>query len=127
MKVIDSLLYTAEHEWVKVENDTAIVGITDFAQDQLGTLVFVELPSVGDNVTKGESFCVVESTKAASDVYAPVSGEVLETNSALEDDPELINKDPYGKGWIAKLGNISKEELNSLLTAEKYKELISNQ
>ena len=103
MPVPEDLQYTKSHEWVRVEGDTATVGITDHAQDELGDVVFVELPEQGATLESGDSFGAVESVKAVSDLYAPVGGEVVEVNDALEDSPEKINEDPYGEGWILKL------------------------
>ena len=114
------LRYSKDHEWLKIEGDTAIVGITDFAQKQLTDIVFVELPEKGKHVTQGKAMAVVESVKSVSDVFAPVSGEVAEVNSELTDAPEILNKEPYEKGWIVKIKIENKEELNDLLTAEKY-------
>ena len=115
-----SLKYSKEHEWVKVEGDIAIVGITDFAQKQLTDIVFVELPEKGKHVTQGNAMAVVESVKSVSDVFAPVSGEVVDVNNELTDAPEILNKEPYGKGWIAKVKIENIGELDNLLTAEKY-------
>ncbi len=115
------LKYTKEHEWIKVDGNNCRMGITEFAQDELGELVYVELPKVGAVVAKGASFCVVESTKAASDVYAPVSGMVVEVNSALNDSPSLVNSHPYDGGWLVKLELSNSEELSVLLSADEYK------
>ncbi len=112
--------YTKEHEWVQIEGGVAIVGISHFAQAELGDLVFVDLPAVGKSVKKGETLCVVESTKAASDVYAPVSGVVKEVNTDLKDKPELINSAPYQGGWIAKLENAAESEIGELMNEEDY-------
>ncbi|HHW15242.1 MAG TPA: glycine cleavage system protein GcvH [Firmicutes bacterium] len=114
------LKYTREHEWVKVSGKRAIVGITDHAQKELGDVVFVELPAVGDTVTQGGEFAVVESVKAVSEVYAPVSGTVIEVNQSLADQPELINQDPYGDGWIAVIELTDPMELDNLMSAEDY-------
>ena len=115
------LKYTKDHEWLKIaDDDTVIVGITDFAQTSLGDVTFVELPEEGDSFSKGESFSVVESVKAASDIYLPVDGEVLEVNSPLEDSPELINQNPYGDGWLAKFKVTDASGLAELLSAEDY-------
>ncbi|RMG58888.1 MAG: glycine cleavage system protein GcvH [Gammaproteobacteria bacterium] len=103
MTIPEHLLYTKEHEWVRIEDDIATIGITDHAQEALGDIVFVELPEKGRKVEAGEAFAVVESVKAVSDVYAPVAGEVIETNELLESEPEKINTDPYGEGWIARV------------------------
>jgi glycine cleavage system H protein len=116
-----SVLYTEEHEWIRVEGDEAVVGITDFAQGQLGDIVFVEVPEVGKQVTKGGDAAVVESVKAASDVYAPVTGEVTEANQALVDDPALVNTDPEGEGWFFRLRLANAAELEGLMDAAAYK------
>ena len=115
----------SSHEWARLEGDIVVVGITDHAQEALGDLVFVELPEVGDTVNAGDEAGVVESVKAASDIYAPVSGEVIEVNPALEDTPELINSDPYGEGWMYKIRVASVEELDNLLAAEEYDEQVA--
>ena len=119
------LKYASSHEWARLEGDIVVVGITDHAQEALGDLVFVELPEVGDTVSAGDEAGVVESVKAASDIYAPVSGEVIEVNPALEDTPELINSDPYGEGWMYKIRVVSVEELDNLLAAEEYDEQVA--
>lgn len=119
MKVIPSLKYCKEHTWVKLENDYAYIGITDYAQDQLGEILFVEMPEVEDEITKGEDFGVVESSKVASDLIAPISGEVVEINEALEDEPEAINEDPY-EAWIIKVKISDNDELESLLNSDGY-------
>lgn len=119
MKVIPSLKYCKEHTWVKLENDYAYIGITDYAQDQLGEILFVEMPEVEDEITKGEDFGVVESSKVASDLIAPISGEVIEINEALEDEPEVINEDPY-EAWIIKVKISDNDELESLLNSDGY-------
>jgi glycine cleavage system H protein len=116
-----SVYYTREHEWVRVEGDQAIVGITDFAQGQLGDVVFVEVPEAGRAVSKGGEAAVVESVKAASDVYSPVGGTVTEGNQAVADEPSLVNTDPEGEGWFFKLTIADNEELNDLMNAEQYK------
>jgi len=103
MTIPADLKYTKEHEWVRIEGDTATFGISDHAQEALGDIVFVELPDIGRTIDAGEAYAVVESVKAVSDVYAPVGGEVIEVNETLEDEPELVNTDPYGAGWIAKI------------------------
>jgi glycine cleavage system H protein len=113
--------YTQEHEWIRIEGDGATVGITDFAQGQLGDIVFVDVPEAGRQVTKGGEAAVVESVKAASDVYAPVSGEVIEANQALSDDPSLVNTDPEGEGWFFRLRLSDASELDGLMDAEAYK------
>ena len=122
-----TVYYTKEHEWIRVEGDEATVGITDFAQGQLGDVVFVELPDVGRQVTKGGEAAVVESVKAASDVYAPVSGEVTEANQALVDDSALVNSDPEGEGWFFRLRLSNTSELEGLMDAEAYKSFCDSQ
>ncbi len=119
--------YTQEHEWIRVDGDTATVGITDFAQGQLGDIVFVELPDAGKQVSKGGEAAVVESVKAASDVYAPVSGEVVEANQALSDDPSLVNSDPEGEGWFFRLRLSDSSELDGLMDAGAYKSFCESQ
>jgi glycine cleavage system H protein len=120
MEFPEDLKYSKEHEWVIVDGDLVTVGITDFAQDQLGDIVFVELPSIGDKVTKDEAFGVVESVKAVNDVYAPLSGTVVEVNDDLPDSPEMINEDCYGDGWMVKIRLSAPEELASLMDAAAY-------
>ena len=119
------LKYAKSHEWVRVSGDIATIGITDHAQHELTDIVFVELPEVGRKVKAGEACAVVESVKTASDIYSPVSGEVLETNKAVVDDPALVNKDPHAGGWFFKIKLSNPAELNSLLTPEKYKAQIN--
>ena len=119
--------YTQEHEWIRVDGDTATVGITDYAQGQLGDIVFVELPDAGRQVSKGGEAAVVESVKAASDVYAPVTGEVTEANAALGDDPSLVNTDPEGEGWFFRLRLSDMSELDGLMDADSYKSFCENQ
>jgi glycine cleavage system H protein len=123
MNVIDSLKYTAEHEWLRVEGEDAFVGVTDFAQHELGDIVFVEVETVGEVLDKGETLGTIEAVKTVSDMYMPISGEVLEFNDALVENPELINKDPYGKGWVIKIRILKNEQLDGLLSAEAYKQL----
>jgi len=117
--------YTKEHEWIKAEGDSATVGITNHAQDQLGDVVFVELPKVGAKLQSMQSFGTVESVKAVSEIYAPVSGEVTEVNEALVDTPESLNEDPHGRGWLIRLKLSDKTELNKLMTAEQYQEYVA--
>jgi glycine cleavage system H protein len=114
--------FTKDHEWIKLDGEVATVGITDYAQKQLGDVVFVELPEVGRNVVAGKEAAVVESVKAASEVYAPVAGDVVEVNEALADDPALVNRDPQGEGWFVKLRIENQSELDSLLDEAAYKE-----
>jgi glycine cleavage system H protein len=122
-----TVYYTKEHEWVRVEGDEATVGITDFAQGQLGDVVFVELPEAGKQVSKGGEAAVVESVKAASDVYSPVGGEVTGANQALVDDPSLANSDPEGEGWFFRLRLSDPSELDGLMDAEAYKSFCDSQ
>ena len=119
-----SLYFTREHEWVRVDGDTATVGISDHAQEALGDIVFAEVPETGRKVTKGQEAAVVESVKAASDVYAPVSGEVIEGNSKVADDPSVINSDPEGEGWFFKLRLDNPSELDGLMDEGAYREWI---
>jgi glycine cleavage system H protein len=120
----DNLKYTKDHEWIRVEGDTGVVGISEYAQGELGDVVFVELPQIGRQVKQSESFGTIEAVKAVSDIYAPLTGEVLEVNSDLEKAPELVNKEPYGKGWMIKLKITNKVELNNLLDPKAYRSLI---
>lgn len=120
----EELKYTEEHEWVLVENDVVTVGITNFAQDQLGDIVFVELPEVGDMLEEGKTFGVVESVKAVSDVYAPVAGEVVEVNEALPDEPEALNNSPYDEGWLIKIKLTDPAVLDGLMNVTAYKEFV---
>ncbi len=124
MKIPKELKYAKTHEWIKVEKEMGTVGITDYAQEQLTDVVFVELPKIGGVVSQGEAVAVVESVKSVSDIYAPVSGEITEVNKELENKPGLINKEPYGKGWIFKLKIKDSKELDSLLSAEGYEKSI---
>ena len=114
--------YTAEHEWIKPDGELYVIGITAFAQDQLGDIVYVELPKVGDQVESGKPFGVIESVKTASDLYAPVSGEVVEVNADLVDQPQSVNDDPYDAGWMIKIRPADSTELEKLLTADQYSE-----
>ncbi len=125
MKVPKDLLYTEEHEWVLVDEGIATIGITDYAQSELGDVVFVEMPSVGTTVKQMEPFGTIEAVKAVSDLFAPVSGEVVEINEMLSNKPETINKDPYGDGWIIKVKLSDAAELENLLSADAYKDKIS--
>jgi len=126
MKCPENLKYTQEHEWVKSEGDIAYVGITDFAQSELGDIVFVECETVGEKLSAGDPACTIEAVKTVSDVFMPVAGEVLEFNEKLSSNPDLINKDPYGEGWIVKIKPTNMEDINSLLTAEEYEKLIEH-
>jgi glycine cleavage system H protein len=124
-KVPAELKYTREHEWAKVEGDRARIGITDFAQEQLGDVVFVELPKMGARVTAMQSFGVVESVKAVSDLFAPLSGEVVEVNGELAKKPETVNADPYGQGWMIVVKYADARELDTLMSASEYEKLIA--
>lgn len=125
MKFPDELKYTDEHEWIRDNGDgTATVGITDFAQSELGDIVFVELEEVGFTFEKDEVFGTVEAVKTVSELFAPVTGEIIEVNENLEDDPELVNNDPYGAGWLMKISLSDPEELNNLLGMDEYKKII---
>ena len=121
------LKYTKEHEWVRLEGNTATIGITDYAQDSLGDVVYVELPHEGGAVTKSEPFGVVESVKAVSDLYSPVSGSVAEVNDAIVDNPEVINEDPYGDAWMIKVEISSEGDLKDLLSADEYQKFIEEE
>jgi glycine cleavage system H protein len=124
LNIPEDLQYTKSHEWVRIEGDTATIGITDHAQDELGDVVFVELPDEGATFDAGESFGTVESVKAVSDLYVPVGGEVVEVNSALEDAPENINEDPYGEGWIVRLRTTDEPDL---LSPEEYEKVVEEE
>lgn len=127
MNFPEDLKYTNEHEWCRLKGDRATVGITDFAQDKLGDVVYVELPAVGDEVKKGESFGVVESTKAVSELFSPVTGTVVEVNSPLSDAPETINDDPYEEGWMIVVELSSPKEAEELMTASAYKKFVEEE
>ncbi len=118
-------VYSEEHEWVVVEGDTAVVGISHFAQDQLGEVVYVDLPSVGDTLVAGDTFGEIESVKSVSELYAPVSGEVIEVNDALADAPETVNADPHGDGWMIKVRMEDPAEVDTLMSAEEYDEFVT--
>lgn len=123
----EDLLYTKSHEWVKVKDHQAIVGVTSYAQDQLVEVVFVELPEEGKEVKAGDAVATLESVKAVSDVYAPVSGKIIEVNKQLENQPELVNQDPYGEGWIFVIEIAGEEELHTLMKVSDYQSLIENE
>ncbi|HXR36862.1 MAG TPA: glycine cleavage system protein GcvH [Candidatus Binataceae bacterium] len=125
MEIPAGLKYSKEHEWVATEETVATIGITDYAQDQLGEIVYVELPAVGDKISKDDAFGVVESVKAVSDIYAPVSGTVVEVNQELPESPEMINEDPYGDGWLVKVKVSDPSELDDLLDHDEYEELVA--
>ncbi len=123
-EIPDDLKYGEEHEWVKITDGKVRYGITEYAQDELGDIVYVELPEEGEEVKLGDMAGVIESVKAVSDLYAPISGKIIEVNTELEAEPELLNEDPYGKGWIAVMEIGDESEVESLLSAQEYKELI---
>ena len=125
MNIPANLKYTPEHEWIRQEGDLAYVGITDYAQSQLGDIVFVDIPSVGETLEAGEAFGTIEVVKTVSDIFLPVAGEVLEQNEALADQPELVNQDPYGQGWLIKIRPAADADFSSLLDAEAYKALVN--
>ena len=127
MNTPGALRYSTDHEWVRVEGDAVRVGISDFAQEALGDVVFVELPEVGLEVTVNVAFAEIESTKSVSDLFAPVSGEVLESNATLEDQPELVNEDPYGEGWICVLQPSDSSQLENLMDAEGYQSFVAEE
>ena len=123
---MSDVLYTKDHEWVRLDGDLATVGISDYAQQQLGDVVFVELPQIGRQISQGGSLAVVESVKAASDVFAPLGGEVVETNGALENDPALVNRSPEDEGWFCRLRIGDRSELTQLMHAESYKAYVAD-
>lgn len=124
MNVPGNLKYSKDHEWIKVEGDQALIGITDFAQGELGDIVFVEIETVGEKLDKEEVFGTVEAVKTVSDLFMPIGGEIIEKNPALEDTPDIVNKDPFGKGWLIKIRITDKSEIDDLLNADDYKALI---
>ena len=126
MEVEDHLLYTKEHEWVNIEDDTATIGISDYAQESLGDITFVELPSIDDEVEQFEQLASLESVKAASDIFSPMSGVILEVNDDLEEKPGLINKSCYEKGWIAKVKIADMDESSNLMTADEYRKFLES-
>ena len=117
--------YTSEHEWIRIENDEAIVGITDYAQDQLGDIVFVDVTTEGETLEQGEVFGTIEVVKTVSDLFLPIGGEIVEVNPELEEHPELVNKDPYGEGWIIRIKPTDASQMDELLDAEAYKKIIN--
>ncbi len=127
MEFPQDLKYSKEHEWIKVEGQTVTIGITDYAQDSLGDIVYVELPQEGAEVVKGETFGVIESVKAVSDLFSPVSGKVAEVNDAIVDNPEVINEDPYGEAWMLKVDLASSDDLDGLLSSEDYQQYIEEE
>lgn len=124
MKIPESLRYTKDHEWVKIEGDTATIGVTDFAQDELGDIVYVEVETLDEELEKDEVFGTVEAVKTVSDLHLPVSGTIVEFNENLEDEPEKVNEDPYGEGWMVKVKMTNPDEAEELLSAEAYETLI---
>lgn len=127
MNVPKDLKYTKTHEWVQLDDDSVIIGITDFAQSQLSDLTYVELPQAGDHIEAEEEVAVLESVKAASDIYAPISGTIVEVNDALDSSPELINTDPYGEGWLLRVTPDNVADLDQLLDADQYEETLPNE
>lgn len=127
MNVPGELKYTKEHEWVKLDGQTATIGITDYAQGELGDVVFVELPDIGSEVSQGDTFGTIEAVKAVSELYSPVNGKVTEVNTALDDDPMVVNRDPYGDGWMMKVEVSDTAQLEQLLAPDGYKELLSQE
>ena len=125
MNFPEDLKYTKDHEWIRVEGDVAYVGITDYAQSELGEIVYVDITTEGETVAKEEVFGTIEAVKTVSDLFMPASGEVLEVNAELEDAPELVNQEPYGKGWLIKVSVADAADLDSLLSAEAYQQLIA--
>jgi glycine cleavage system H protein len=124
MNIPDSLKYTKDHEWIRVEGEEAVVGITDYAQNELGDIVFVDVETEGETLDREETFGTIEAVKTVSDLFMPVGGEVTEFNDKLEQNPEIVNKDPYGDGWLIKIKISDASEIDDLLDAEAYKELI---
>ena len=124
MSIMDTLLYTNDHEWIKIEENQGIIGITDFAQRELGDIVFIEFPDKGDLFQKGDTIGTIEAVKTVADLYAPVSGKIFELNLELDDNAELINSDPFGKGWLIKMELSNPDEKSDLLSAEDYEKLI---
>ena len=125
MKIPENLKYTKDHEWIRVEEGFGYVGVTDFAQGELGDVVFVEIETEGESLNKEEVFGTIEAVKTVSDMFMPISGEVIEINQKIEDEPELVNKDPYGEGWLIKISITDSSELDELLTLEQYSDLIN--
>lgn len=124
MNIPSNLKYTSEHEWIRFEGNEAYVGITDYAQEQLGDIVFVDIPTVGETLAAGETFGTIEVVKTISDIFLPIAGEILEQNVALEDNPALVNEDPYGEGWLVKIKVADDADQTQLIDAEAYKALL---
>lgn len=125
MNIPEGLKYTKDHEWIKVEGDVGLVGITDFAQSELGDIVFVEIETAGETLDQGEVFGTIEAVKTVSDIFMPVSGEVIEANPQLENTPEIVNKDPYGEGWLIKVKISNPAEMDALMDASDYRQMIN--
>jgi len=126
MNIPQELKYTKDHEWVKIDGDTVTIGVTDFAQGELGDIVYVEVETLDETLDKEEVFGTVEAVKTVSDLYMPVSGEIIEFNDSLEDEPEKVNEDPYGEGWMIKIKLSDTSELEALLSADEYKEVVGS-
>lgn len=124
MNFPDNIKYTKEHEWIRVQGTHGWIGITDYAQSELGDIVYIEIPAVGTNIVQGKSFGTIEAVKAVSDLFAPISGQVIEVNGELKNHPEVVNKDPYEKGWMVKIAITDSDQLNSLLNVQAYRNLI---
>lgn len=124
MKILENLKYTKDHEWIKVDGGSAIVGITEYAQGELGDIVFIEIETLGETLQKEEVYGTIEAVKTVSDLFMPVSGEITEVNSKVETSPDIVNKDPYGEGWMIKIKMTNPTEINGLLTPAQYKDLI---
>jgi glycine cleavage system H protein len=124
MNVPVNLMYTKDHEWLRIEDEIAVVGVTDFAQGELGDIVFIEIETVGETLNKEEVFGTIEAVKTVSDMFMPVSGEIVESNPELEESPDIVNKDPYGKGWMVKIKMSNPKEVDDLLSADNYKALL---
>ena len=125
MNIPDNLKYTKEHEWVKIENNIITVGITDHAQGELGDIIFIEFPNKDQSVLKDEPFGTIEAVKTVADLFAPISGKIIEINDSLEDSPELVNSDAYGEGWIVKISKFNEKDIDGLLNANQYSELLN--
>jgi glycine cleavage system H protein len=124
MNFPENVKYTADHEWIRIDGQFGWIGITDYAQSELGDIVYIEIPAIGTKVEKGKSFGTIEAVKAVSDLFAPVAGEVVETNTEIKDHPEVVNKDPYGKGWMVKIAVTDQVQLDTLLDVQAYKTLV---
>ena len=125
MSKVDNFLFTKEHEWVSIDDDMAIIGITDFAQNELGDIIFIELPEIGEKFEANDVFGTIEAVKTMADLYMPLSGQIIEINEQIDDNPECVNNSPYDKGWIIKININDSKEINNLLTHQKYKEMIN--